>query len=231
MSTIKIQLFVCIIMEIILAQVIPPGPHTQVGAFVYVKTLLGWNDAQSYCMNVFETSLATIITVADNNLLTGTCNPPIDPNDGISCPSFISAGESGGNDYNCACWIGLFRESGTQDNATGPWQWADGCTEYDLRIWAPGGGGGQPDNRMNNQECVSIFKDFQNNPDGTWNDRPCNGISGGLASQYFFCNSPASILCSDNPTTNPSQFPSQFPSKNPSQFPSQFPSKNPSQFP
>ncbi len=60
MSTIKIQLFVSIVIQIMLAEELPPGPHTEVGDFIYVEALLSRNDAQSYCMNVFGKHLSNI---------------------------------------------------------------------------------------------------------------------------------------------------------------------------
>jgi hypothetical protein len=202
MATIKIQVFICVIIEIMLAQAIPDGPHTEVGAFVYVETLLGWNDAQSYCMNLFGTSLATVTTNADIDLLVSSCDPLKGTPNSNSCPARL---RPGGNENNCGCWIGLFREDGTAGEEDGPWEWADGCTEYDFRNWATGPAPAQPDNRHDDEECVSLFRDFDAQTDGTWADRPCDGISGGVASQYFFCNSPG--LCTDFPTTNPSPSP------------------------
>ena len=109
--------------------------HTQTGpssytGYVAVDQLMSWNDAQDYCTNTYDTSLATITSDYENQL------------------AFETAFEEFGGSYDV--WIGLNDIRNESD-----YQWVDG-TGNATAIYT-NWGTGEPNNDLGTEHCANFF--------------------------------------------------------------------------
>eukprot|EP01084_Bolivina_argentea_P172674 299101_1 len=165
--------------------------------YIFVNQAKNPNDAQLYCQNTYNTSLATVTTMEENEYITSNCKPH-NPKNNLA-----------------GCIIGLTDKYDERLKTKTDWQWFDGSTNIHFYNWAPN----EPNQWDNTEEdCVAIWLHFQPSkrvryPAGVWNDRLCDGDG-----QHFFCNAP--ITSTPTPTTiNPTISPSIQPTITPTLTP------------
>eukprot|EP01083_Nonionella_stella_P014930 41819_1 len=195
------------------------APTYEPGDYILVELLKTGDDAFTYCVDTYGTSLATIHSAGDNLKATNACKPYCVPG---TCGNWL-----------ISCIIGLNDKENERDVLRDQWIWADG-SNYDFQNWR--NDANEFDNEPNNngnEDCVVIFPSDhpEANDVGTWADVNCN-----VTEFYFLCNSPPTAyptsVPSKRPSINPSEAPSKVPSNSPTtSYPTVVPSKRPSMNP
>eukprot|EP01083_Nonionella_stella_P178530 630968_1 len=195
------------------------APTTPGREYIFVNTVMSSNEAQTYCMNTYNTSLGTIHSIQDNNNARDLCVPIRNVSNTL---------------YANGCLFGLNDIANERDQNRTGWAWRDGSA-FDFMNWGENEPNGWTGLNANGEDCGMM------QVSGLWFDIYCDGEYQSNNNKYwkgvFLCDKPVTPLAPTNvPTTspitaNPTDVPTLVPTLIPTLFPTATPSNTPTASP
>eukprot|EP01083_Nonionella_stella_P004862 14213_1 len=187
------------------------APTTPGREYIFVNTVMSSNEAQTYCMNTYNTSLGTIHSIQDNNNARDLCVPIRNVSNTL---------------YANGCLFGLNDIANERDQNRTGWVWRDGSA-FDFMNWGENEPNGWTGLNANGEDCGMM------QVSGLWFDIYCDGEYQSNNNKYwkgvFLCDKPVT----PSPTAVPTQSPVQSPvvTSNPTGTPTTAPTISPTSTP
>eukprot|EP01083_Nonionella_stella_P215512 775574_1 len=187
------------------------APTTPGREYIFVNTVMSSNEAQTYCMNTYNTSLGTIHSIQDNNNARDLCVPIRNVSNTL---------------YANGCLFGLNDIANERDQNRTGWAWRDGSA-FDFMNWGENEPNGWTGLNANGEDCGMM------QVSGLWFDIYCDGEYQSNNNKYwkgvFLCDKPVT----PSPTAVPTQSPVQSPvvTSNPTGTPTTAPTISPTSTP